>query len=134
MRGRVLEQRDLQERTEELRRSFTDEDDGYICTCMVADDSRSLPPPAPMDARERKWVAAKLLRPVNADTAAELDGLSAEENLMVHEEYWAMTVGRLENEPGPNRFKRLAAQYTQTKVFALRAWRMASVSDLQDEP
>lgn len=134
MRGRILDQRDLQERTEELRRSFTDEDDGDICSCIVEDDSRSPPPQAPMDARERKWVAAKLLRPVDADTAAAMDGLSTEENLLVHEEYWAMTVERLENEPGPDRFQRLVAQYTQTKAFALRAWRMASASDLQDEP
>ena len=132
MRSRILDQRDLQRRAEELCRSFAGEDDADICTCMVEEEAPS-PPPAPMDVRERKWAAAKLLQPIDVETAAELEGFSAEEILMVHEEYWAMTVGGLEDEPGPVRLQRLAAQYAQTKAFARQAWGMASGSGTHDE-
>jgi hypothetical protein len=129
MRGRVLDQRDLQGRAEDLRRSFADEKDMAICTCMLADEVGQLPPKS-MDARERKWTAAKLLRPVDAETATDLEGFSEEEILMVHERYWAITVSRAEEEPVPVRHRRLASQLAQTKVFACAAWGIAAKSDL----
>jgi hypothetical protein len=124
MRRRILDQRALHRRAEDLRRLFSGEDDMNMCTCMLEDEGDQLRMDS-MDARERKWAAAKLLRPVDAETAAELEDLSEEEILMVHKEYWAMLVGRLEDEPGPDRLQRLAAQYAQTKAFVRRAWGMA---------
>ena len=95
-----------------------------MCSCMLEDEDGQ-PEPEPMDARERKWAAAKLLRPVDTETAADLEGLSEEEILMVHEAYWAMIIGRLEDESGPDRLQRLAAQCTQTRAFVRRSWGMA---------
>lgn len=120
-----LSQRDLRERAEELRRSFLDEgDNAQVSTCFL-DDEGKRSPPEQMDAGERKWSAAKLLRPVDIATAADLDGLSEEDVQMVHEEYWSIAAGRMDEKRAPDRYRHLAAQFAETTTFVRRAWGMA---------
>lgn len=89
-------------------------DDGLPSATSYAPPSR--------DARERKWAAEKLLRPISPDNADE--NFTQEEWLEVCRQTWDLRTGRSFSGSGisAKRFRFLARQLHHTTSFARRIW------------
>lgn len=110
------------------------------CPCTCAPDVEAadraamldlLPDPPSMDARERKWAAEKLLRPI--DPEDDEDDLSPEDNLEMCCRLWEnLTAETPVAAPlSPERVRLLAKQFRETVGFARRAWGMHYAPDGQ---
>ena len=120
----ILDQIDLHEEAAELRRMLAGESD--VCNCLLQIDDECTCETAPieaprMDVRERKWAAAKLLRPIETDHDDLLADMDDEEMLVMYAEYWKLVAPSFGKTPGETS-RHMALQYRQTRKFACQAW------------
>jgi hypothetical protein len=120
----VLDQHDLARDAEEIRKLLTDE--AGSCLCDIAFDGTctcdvTLPYALEMDARERKWTAAKLLRPIETNIDDITSHLDEKETLMMFIEYWKIVASDIA-EPTLQKYRRFALQYRHTRAFACKSW------------
>lgn len=107
------------------------EDYAHVCACTIdildADPELTPPQAPPMDVRERKWAAQKLLRPICPEDAVE--DFTDEEWLGVHREIWRIRTGTQVVSDPVERFRHTAAQLHHTIRFARQSWNMKSAED-----
>lgn len=120
----VLTGPDLARLAATIRTRHEDPADGCTCISGGSDAGRwagSAAMPA-MDVRERKWAAAKLLRPICPEDSGE--EFTDKEWLMVYQQVWKMRAGSFQAGPTDvaDRHRIMADQFRHTTRFARQAW------------
>lgn len=120
----ILEHRDLLRLAAEIRTRHDEASDLEI-TLDAPDETPGFEASG-MDARERKWAAQKLLRPICQD---EEKGLTPEELVDLYCEVWRLRTGM--SSPGPEDWMVdlifMHEQLEHTALFVQRTWGLAKV-------
>jgi hypothetical protein len=93
------------------------------------DDCDAKPPVIEMDARERKWAAQKLLRPI--EDIGGCEHLTMDDWLEVYRQSWELCISD-EPQPAIERFEFSARQLKYTTAHARAVWGLSGDDDVTD--